>query len=133
MVDGDSDDGTTEVVRRYAEGDPRVQLLHNPRRTVPYAMNVALAAAEAETLVRVDAHATVPPDYVARAADLLEGGQYGAVGGVKLGVGRTPAGKAIAVAMASRLGVGGSVYHYGTDPARGRPRAVRHLPGGARP
>ncbi len=128
VVDGDSDDGTADLVRRHAAEDDRVELLHNPRRTVPYSLNVALEAATAENLVRVDAHAAVPPDYVARAAELLETGRWGGVGGVKRGVGRTRAGKAIAAAMASRFGVGGSVYHYGTTP-----QEVDHVPFGAYP
>jgi succinoglycan biosynthesis protein ExoA len=128
VVDGDSEDGTTDVVRRHAAEDDRILLLHNPLRTVPYSLNVALEAAEADLLVRVDAHATVPPEYVARAADLLESGDWGGVGGVKRGVGRTPAGKAVAAAMASRFGVGGSVYHWGTEP-----QEVDHVPFGAYP
>lgn len=128
VIDGDSDDGTPDLVRRHAAEDDRVELLHNPDRTVPYALNLALKAARAENLVRVDAHASVPPGYVARAADLLESGEWGAVGGVKRGIGRTTAGKAIAAAMASRFGVGGSVYHYGTEP-----QEVDHVPFGAYP
>jgi succinoglycan biosynthesis protein ExoA len=128
VVDGDSEDGTTDVVRRHAAEDDRILLLHNPKRTVPYSLNLALEAAEADLLVRVDAHATVPPEYVARAADLLESGDWGGVGGVKRGVGRTPAGKAVAAAMASRFGVGGSVYHWGTEP-----QEVDHVPFGAYP
>ncbi len=128
VVDGDSDDGTADLVRRHAAEDDRVELLHNPQRTVPYSLNVALRAATAENLVRVDAHASVPPDYVERAAELLETGRWGGVGGVKRGVGRTRAGKAIAAAMASRFGVGGSVYHYGTEP-----QEVDHVPFGAYP
>ncbi|QIK68261.1 glycosyltransferase [Nocardioides sp. HDW12B] len=128
VVDGDSDDGTADLVRRHIAEDDRVELLHNPQRTVPYSLNVALRAATAENLVRVDAHAAVPPDYVARAAELLETRRWGGVGGVKRGVGRTRAGKAIAAAMASRFGVGGSVYHYGTEP-----QEVDHVPFGAYP
>lgn len=128
VVDGDSEDGTCDLVRRHMAEDDRIELLHNPDRTVPYSLNVALRAATAENLVRVDAHAAVPPDYVARAAELLETGRYGGVGGVKKGVGTTPAGKAIAAAMASRFGVGGSVYHYGTEP-----QEVDHVPFGAYP
>ncbi len=128
VVDGDSDDGTTDLVRRHIAEDDRVELLHNPQRTVPYSLNVALRAATADNLVRVDAHAAVPRDYVARAAELLETGRWGGVGGVKRGVGRTRAGKAIAAAMASRFGVGGSVYHYGTEP-----QEVDHVPFGAYP
>lgn len=128
VVDGDSDDDTRAVVRRHIAEDPRVELLENPRRTVPYSLNIALAEAKADLLVRVDAHATVPPGYVDHAAELLELGTWGAVGGVKRGIGRTPAGEAVAAAMASRFGVGGSVYHYGA-----RPQEVEHVPFGAYP
>lgn len=128
VVDGESDDGTRELVLNYAKEDERIEILDNPFRTVPYALNIALEKAAAEVLVRVDAHATVPPDYVARAADLLETGQWGGVGGVKRGVGRTRAGQAIAAAMASPFGVGGSIYHYGTER-----REVDHIPFGAYP
>jgi glycosyltransferase involved in cell wall biosynthesis len=128
VVDGCSEDGTDELVKECAEEDPRVELLVNPQRTVPFALNIALAAARAPLLVRVDAHATVPPEYVARAAQLLETGEWGAVGGLKRGIGRTAQGRAVAAAMASRLGVGGSYYHYGD-----RPREVEHVPFGAYP
>lgn len=128
VVDGGSEDGTRDSVLKSAEEDKRIEVLDNPHRTVPYALNIALEKAAAEVLVRVDAHATVPPDYVARAADLLETGQWGGVGGVKRGVGRSRAGRAIAAAMASPFGVGGSVYHYGT-----KRQEVDHIPFGAYP
>ena len=128
VVDGDSDDGTPDYVLERSRADPRIELLHNPQRTVPYAMNVALAATQAPWLVRVDAHAEVPPGYVARAVELLESGEWGGVGGIKRGIGKTPAGKAVAAAMASPFGVGGSIYHYGTEP-----QEVEHVPFGAYP
>jgi len=125
VVDGRSDDGTPDVVRRVAERDPRVELLENPDRVVPHALNRALDAARAPWLVRVDGHAEIQPGYVARAVEHLRTGRYAGVGGVKRSVGRTAAGRAIAVAMSSRLGVGGSYYHYGTEP-----REVEHVPFG---
>jgi len=128
IVDGASDDGTPDYVLERARADPRIELHHNPQRTVPYAMNVALAATRARWLVRVDAHAAVPPGYVARAVELLESGDWGGVGGIKRGIGKTSAGKAVAAAMASPFGVGGSIYHYGKEP-----QEVEHVPFGAYP
>ena len=128
VVDGDSDDATAAVVKDIAESDPRVELLVNPERIIPVSLNMAVAAARGPWLVRVDAHATVPPDYVARAVHHLRSGDWGGVGGRKDGVGRTPAGRAIAAAMASRFGVGGSTYHHGTTV-----RTVEHIPFGAYP
>ncbi len=128
VVDGASQDGTPDIVREMAKDDARIELLHNPDLTVPFALNQALAAARAPSLVRVDAHATVPPDYVAKAAELLETGKWGGVGGIKRGVGHTAAGRAVSAAMSSPFGVGGSFYHYGTSA-----REVDHVPFGAYP
>lgn len=126
VVDGDSTDRTAEIVRDYASRDGRVELLHNPERIIPVSLNLALAAARGRWLVRVDAHATVPADYVSTAVELLRSGEWAGVGGRKDGVGVTPAGRAIAAVMASRFGVGNSTYHYGTQQ-----QPVEHVPFGA--
>ena len=128
VVDGASADGTVEEVRTQMADDPRIELVGNPRRNIPSSLNLALAHARGRWLVRVDAHSTVPPDYVRVAVGRLREGRWGGVGGRKDGVGRTPAGRAIAVAMASRLGVGNSTYHFGTAE-----QEVDHLPFGAYP
>jgi len=58
----------------------------------------------------------------------LREGTWAGVGGRKDGVGQTPAGRAIAVAMGSRFGVGNSTYHFGTTA-----QEVDHLAFGAYP
>ncbi len=126
VVDSASSDRTADIVREYMQRDSRVQLEHNPEAITPKSLNVALAAARGKWLVRVDAHSTVPPDYVKRAVHHLEEGRWGGVGGRKDGVGVTPAGRAIGAAMASRFGVGNSLYHYGTDV-----QPTEHIPFGA--
>lgn len=127
VVDGASIDGTADIVRRFAKDDDRIELLYNDAGIIPVGLNMALAAARAPWFIRIDAHATVPPDYVRCAVAHLKAG-WGAVGGRKDGVGRTPAGLAIAAAMSSRFGVGGSTYHHGTTV-----REVDHVPFGAYP
>jgi succinoglycan biosynthesis protein ExoA len=127
VVDGASTDRTADVVRARAEEDTRVELIQHDRRNIPSSLNLGLKAARGRWLVRIDAHCTVPPDYIEVAVRGLQDGWAG-VGGRKDGVGRTAAGKAIAVAMGSRLGVGGSTYHHGTVR-----QEVEHLPFGAYP
>ncbi|HET6560462.1 MAG TPA: glycosyltransferase family 2 protein [Marmoricola sp.] len=114
VVDGASTDATAELIRTSMQCDPRIELIHNPRRNIPSSLNLALEKARGRWLVRVDAHSTVGPDYVGLAVERLREGRWGGVGGRKDAVGRTPAGRAIAVAMSSRLGVGNSRYHFGT-------------------
>jgi succinoglycan biosynthesis protein ExoA len=128
VVDGASDDRTAEIVKEVAEADGRIELLVNPDRVIPKSLNLAAVHARGRWLVRVDAHSTVPPDYVMRAAEHLRTGRWAGVGGRKDGVAATPAGKAVAAAMASRFGVGNSTYHYGV-----RTQVVEHVPFGAYP
>ncbi len=128
VVDGDSCDGTDEIVFRFAARDSRVELVRNPKRVIPVALNLAVAAARGRWLVRIDAHSIVPPDYVGILVEHLASGQWGGVGGRKDGVGVTAAGHAIAAAMSSRFGVGNSPYHYEKSV-----KVVEHVPFGAYP
>jgi succinoglycan biosynthesis protein ExoA len=128
VVDGASSDATADIVRRFTRIDPRVEYLYNPHALIPASLNMALAGARGRWLVRIDAHARIPKDYVETAVGLLRTGKWGGVGGRKNGVGETPAGRAIAAAMASRFGVGHSTYHYGE-----RPQPVDHVPFGCYP
>jgi succinoglycan biosynthesis protein ExoA len=126
VVDGCSSDRTPEIVARYAETDARICLLYNDQASIPRSLNLALGAARGEWFLRVDAHSTIPPHYVRRAKQHLRTTRWGGVGGRKNAVGITAAGRAIAAVMASRFGVGNSVYHHGTSM-----RPVDHVPFGA--
>lgn len=128
VVDNGSTDGTGAVVEAHRSQDPRVELVSHPQPGIPGALNAGLARARGRWLVRVDAHSTVGPQYVRLAVERLREGSWGGVGGRKNGVGVTPAGRAIAVAMGSRFGVGGSTYHHGTVPEE-----VDHIAFGAYP
>jgi succinoglycan biosynthesis protein ExoA len=128
VVDGDSTDDTAAIVKQHMVEDPRVELVHNPKRITPTSLNVAVAHARGQWLVRMDAHSTVDPGYVSAAVARLREGRWGGVGGRKDGVGRTPAGRAVAAALGSKFGVGGSVYHHGVTE-----QEVDHIPFGAYP
>ena len=128
VVDGASTDATREVVLAYAEDDPRVELVLNDRANIPASLNLGLDAAKGSWLVRVDAHSVIPSGYVQRAVMRLREGEWGGVGGRKSGRGETLQGRAIAVALGSRFGVGNSLYHYGT-----KEQETDHVPFGSYP
>lgn len=128
VVDGCSTDGTEEQVRARMAEDDRIELVSNPRRIIPVALNLAAQAARGRWLVRVDAHSSVEATYVSQAVARLSEGRWGGVGGRKDGVGQTTAGRAIAAALGSRFGVGNSMYHHGTTA-----QEVDHIPFGSYP
>src|SRR5437773_1559430 len=120
VVDGLSDDGTRAVVADYARRYPMIQVLDNPKRTTPHALNLGITRARGAIIMRMDAHAHYPPNYVADLVDWLErtGADY--VGGAWLTLpgDTTPMARAIAAVLAHPFGIGDSRYRLGTNEVR---------------
>lgn len=68
VADGGSTDSSAALVRARAAIDPRVTLLTNPKRLQSAGINHAVAeyGADSDILIRVDAHAAYPTNYVSR-------------------------------------------------------------------
>jgi glycosyltransferase involved in cell wall biosynthesis len=114
VVDGASDDGTPEAVRKRAAAAPHIRLLANPERHAASAMNVGVAAARGEIVARVDGHAIVSSDFLSRTVDALRRRpDVSCVSGALVTLGRTATGKAIAAAMSSVAGVGWARFRTG--------------------
>ncbi|OHB74856.1 MAG: hypothetical protein A2Z25_09160 [Planctomycetes bacterium RBG_16_55_9] len=114
VVDGMSDDGTRDVVRRLSEADRRVKMLDNPCRIVPAAMNTGLKAARGDFFTRIDGHAEIPRDFIARSIQCLrEHPDAWVAGGSIKTVAETYTGRAIASAMQSPIGVGNARFRLG--------------------
>lgn len=120
VVDGKSDDETVAIVERMAEAAAHqtglsVRVLHNAKRDLAAAWNLAAREATGDYIALVVAHSLIAPDYVSRAVAHLQENVSDVVGGPYRMVGKSPAGKAIAAAMSCRFGVGQSSYRYGED------------------
>lgn len=126
VVDGDSQDRTRELVQRVADRDPRVRLLDNPARHVAQGLNIGLAAAHGDVIIRVDGHCRIVPEHVQRCVAELSAGHAECVGGPVRALGDTPLAKSIALAMSTPFGVGGASFRWARDR-----REVEHLPFGA--
>ncbi len=110
VVDGMSTDGTREFIGAAQTRHSNVRLIDNPRGIVPPALNIGLSQARGEVIVRVDGHCEIAPDYVSRCVEHLQAGGIEAVGGPIETVGETEEARAIALAMSSWFGVGGSAF-----------------------
>lgn len=110
---GPSTDGTTDIARELAAGDPRIVLVDNPAADIPVGLNLAIRAGRYPTIVRVDAHSELEPGYTARALQTLERTGAANVGGVMRADGRAPFQRAVARAYNSPVGLGGGAYHGG--------------------
>lgn len=113
VVDGQSDDGTVEIVDRYQQQDPRIRILTNKKRILPSALNLAIGVAQHEVLLKIDGHAEVPHDYVRTSvAILLQHPEAWGVGGPTVHVGKSTLGRAVAVAMSHPVGVGNAKHRF---------------------
>jgi len=112
VADGDSDDGTREILQRAAAGDPRVRVIANPRRIVSTGLNAALAQADGEVVVRMDVHTEYADDYVAQCIAALEKTGADNVGGpwrAEPDAGGDAMQQAIAAAFQARWVAGGAL------------------------
>jgi glycosyltransferase involved in cell wall biosynthesis len=110
---GPSTDGTTELVRRLAKGEPRIRTVDNPSADIPAALNLAIRATTFSIVVRVDAHSELESGYTAEAVATLERTGAANVGGVMFARGATPFQSSVARAYNSPFGLGGARYHGG--------------------
>jgi glycosyltransferase involved in cell wall biosynthesis len=115
VLDGMSDDGTSAIVAEFAAAHPWVRLLENPRQTAPAALNIGIAAARGNVIMRMDAHNEYPPDYISKLTHWLEKSGADNVGGlwVTLPSGDTAMAKAIALGCSHPFGVGNAKYRVG--------------------
>jgi succinoglycan biosynthesis protein ExoA len=108
FADGGSTDRTREILDRLAGEDPRIVVVDNPGRSVSSGLNVALRVARGRWIVRMDAHTVYPSDYIARGVQRLEQGDTRWVSGPPVPRGHNPVSRAVALALSTPFGRGGS-------------------------
>ena len=109
---GPSTDQTNSVAESLKSQFP-VKIAQNPTGKTANGLNLAIAATQADIIVRVDAHSELSPDYTDLARQILNETGAANVGGVMRAIGFTPFQQAVAYAYNSRLGLGGGSYHIG--------------------
>jgi succinoglycan biosynthesis protein ExoA len=110
FADGGSTDGTVEFIRKKMEKHAHVKLVSNPYRTATHGFNLAFREAKGRYIAFVGAHAEYHSGYFKVAVDYLERKECDVVGGPLIQQGKTEKGKAIALAMSSKFGVGNTSF-----------------------
>lgn len=113
VADGQSTDGTREILASMQAEHPRLIVVENPGRIVSTGLNLAVARSRGDVVVRIDGHAHIQSDFLRENVALLaEHPEAWVVGGPIQHAAVTRFGKAVAVAMSHPVGVGDARHRY---------------------
>lgn len=115
VADGESSDGSAELVRDLAQRHGNLRLCANPQRTTPFGLNAGIREARGEVIVIVGSRTFVEPDFVRESVLALDRSGADVAGGVMEAIGQDAFGEAVAAAVCSRFGVGNVAYRQAKD------------------
>ena len=78
LIDSMSKDSTKSIMEQFSETHSdffRVVVLEHPEKTLPFGCNVALKNYSGDAIVRIDAHATIPNDFISKNVKILQSGE----------------------------------------------------------
>lgn len=116
VADGMSTDSTRETIKDVAaNSEIPISIVDNLKLIAPAGLNCALVKASGRIIIRVDGHCEVDSRFVENCVAILRSGAADGVGGPIETVGDSRRAKAIALAMSSTFGVGGSAFRTVND------------------
>jgi len=112
VADGGSSDSTCEIVSQMSRAMPQIRLIDNPQRLQSAGINLAakLFGAGRRWLIRMDAHAVYPPNYVASLIAEAKRTEASSVVVAMDSQGEHCFQRATAIAQNALLGTGGSPH-----------------------
>lgn len=78
LIDSMSSDGTRKIMEDFCkntEGFRRIVVYENPKKSLAPGCNVALKHYEGDAIVRIDAHASIPKDFIQKNVAVLKSGE----------------------------------------------------------
>jgi len=112
---GPSRDKTDEVAQKLKRKyGAKLQLVRSPGLTST-SLNLAIAKAKYEVILRVDAHSELSEGYAAHAVKLLNDTGAANVGGMMIAKGKNDFQSAVAYGYNNRVGLGGGSFHVGGE------------------
>jgi glycosyltransferase involved in cell wall biosynthesis len=112
VIDGQSEDGTEAIIKRFRTEHSCVTLIANPRRITPTALNLGVKAARGDFIVWMSAHSRYDRGYIRSCVEWALRSGADNVGGIIEAEPRedTVFGRAIVIALAHPFGNGGSKF-----------------------
>jgi len=117
FVDGMSTDKTREIIKEYLQSYPFLRVIDNPKKIVPFAMNLGIAEAKGDIIIRIDAHTLYEKNYfseLVRQLGYLQADNVGAVCKTDV-LNKNMKTLAIREVLSNKFGVGNSIFRTGVN------------------
>lgn len=117
IIDGNSSDSTVQIVQDLMKQYSNIQLLSNPKKIAPTAMNIGIEKAKGEIIMRMDAHSFYPKNYISTLLEWKEKLKADNIGAQwKTDVlNRTKISIANKIVLTNKFGVGNGLFRIGVD------------------
>ena len=114
FVDGDSSDNTKDVMANFIKSNhdfARICVLDNPKKILPCGWNIALKESKGDIILRVDAHSSIPNDFIRKNVEAMKNTEK-IVGGHRISIidENSPWQKTLLIAETSLFGSGIASY-----------------------
>jgi glycosyltransferase involved in cell wall biosynthesis len=106
-------DKTMAIAEELQSKFKNLKIVDNPTGDTASGLNLAIAAASYDVVVRVDAHSQLTENYLTTALEVLSETGAANVGGRMHAVGGSPLQQAVAFGYNNRVGLGGGSFHVG--------------------
>jgi len=119
VVDGMSEDSTRFIVKQIINNNPdrSIRMMNNQKKILSSGWNIGINASKGKYIIRIDAHAKIPKDFLEKNIKSIEKHKDAwGVGGIIKTVGYGFWGQIIAEALSSPFGVGNSRFRIGGKP-----------------
>jgi len=112
VVDGLSEDETKSIVKKLAITYPFIQIIDNPKKITPCALNIGIRRSRGDIIMRMDAHSIYKHNYISSCVKYSKEYNADNVGGIFAATPftQTLIAKSIAFAMSHPFGVGNSHF-----------------------
>ena len=119
LIDSMSNDNTYNIMQEFAETQHDfldIKVLKNEKKNIPSGHNVALLNYTGDAIIRLDAHATMPPEFIRKNVEVLESGEF-ASGGRRPNIidESTPLKETLLIAEQSMFGSSFASYRRSTE------------------
>ncbi|MCD6177874.1 glycosyltransferase family 2 protein [bacterium] len=115
VVDGMSEDKTKIIALEFARKYPFLKVIENPKKYIPYAMNIGIRSSRGEIIIKMDAHSVYRSDYISKCVKHLQETGADNVGGILRNIPSSNSliAKSIAFCLAHPFGSGNSYFRVG--------------------